>query len=430
MDPLGPFEPNPVIAVATSGGPDSLALAFLADAWARARDGRAIALIVDHGLRPESAAEAQRVVGWLRAAGIEHAVLAWRGPRSARGVQAAARAARHDLIEAWCRDHGVLHVAYGHHRGDQAETLLMRRRRDRHGDGLAAMAAVIERRHVRMLRPLLTVDRARLTATLAALGHPWIDDPSNRDSTFERVRVRARLPVLARRGWPAERLTALAALHGRDRALADTRLARWFGAAVTLHPGGFAILDGAALEAAAPDLRAAALANVIATVGARAYAPPRESCARLARDLGRPRTLGGCLVRPHRGALIVAREPRAIGPAVRLNGHDALWDGRFVVSGPARAGEGFVVRQLGRDGLRRVVESVGSWPWPRAFLVGLPSIWRLDELVAVSHLHIDRMRNPGSLCFTMTWRPPRPLVAPFVAGAEPWGGRGQGGVAC
>lgn len=430
MDPLGPFEPGPVITVATSGGPDSLALAFLTHAWARARGGRAIALIVDHGLRPKSAAEAIQVAGWLGATGIEHAVLAWNGPRPARGVQAAARLARHGLIEAWCRDRGVLHVAYGHQRDDQAETFLMRRRRDRHGEGLAAMAAVTERRYVRVLRPLLAIGRERLIATLAALGHPWVDDPSNRNVAFERVRVRAWLPVLAHRGWPPERLAALAACHGRERAVADGRLAHWFGAAATLHPAGYAILDGAVFRATDRDLRAAALAKVIATVGARLYAPPREACARLTGDAGRPRTLGGCVVLPHRGALIVAREPRAIGPALPLNGRPALWDGRFEVTGPSCEGEGFAVRRLGQDGLRRVKEWVDTRAWPRVVLAGLPSIWRLDEPVAIPHLHIDRMRDPGSLRFTITWRPPQPLVAPFIVGADVLGSRGQGGVGC
>ncbi len=80
MAPLGPFEPAPRVAVAVSGGADSLTLAVLMDAWARARGATAVALIVEHGLRPNSLAEARRVAAWLDDLGMESHLLRWRGP--------------------------------------------------------------------------------------------------------------------------------------------------------------------------------------------------------------------------------------------------------------------------------------------------------------------------------------------------------------
>ena len=94
MAPLGPFEPAPVVAVAVSGGADSLALAVLADRWARARGGRVVALTVDHGLRAGSAAEAARVAEWMAARDISHHLLDWRGAKPEADLQAAAREAR------------------------------------------------------------------------------------------------------------------------------------------------------------------------------------------------------------------------------------------------------------------------------------------------------------------------------------------------
>ena len=199
MAGFAPFEPAPTIAVATSGGADSLALVLLADAWSRACGGRVVALTVDHGLRPESADEARTVGGWLSSVGIEHIVLPWRCGAPTSGVQARARAARYKLLETWCVGAGVLHLLLGHQQDDQAETYLMRRRRPR-GYGLAGMAAIVERRGVRLLRPLLGVPRARIEAALRRRGQPWIEDPSNRDDRYERVRVRALAARLARRG--------------------------------------------------------------------------------------------------------------------------------------------------------------------------------------------------------------------------------------
>src|SRR5690606_1378938 len=121
MDRLGPFEPAPVLAVAVSGGADSMALALLADRWARRRRGKIVALTVDHGLRPGARAEARAAHRRLAALGIEAHLLVWGGAKPKTGIQAAAREARYRLMAGWCRRHGVLHLLLGHHREDQAE---------------------------------------------------------------------------------------------------------------------------------------------------------------------------------------------------------------------------------------------------------------------------------------------------------------------
>ena len=140
MAPLGPFEPAPRIAVAVSGGPDSLALCLLADRWARARGGAAFGLTVDHGLRLESAAEAAQVRRWLAGRAIARRTLRWKGGHTHSAVQEQARAARLALLTGWCRRAGVLHLLLGHQREDQAETALQRLVRGSGIDGLAAMA--------------------------------------------------------------------------------------------------------------------------------------------------------------------------------------------------------------------------------------------------------------------------------------------------
>src|SRR5438552_7537765 len=106
LDCIGGFEARPLVAVAVSGGPDSMALAILADRWARQRGGQAWALTVDHRLRPESAAEAQTVAEWLSARAIPHEILVWADEKPASGIQEAARAARYRLLAGWCRERG------------------------------------------------------------------------------------------------------------------------------------------------------------------------------------------------------------------------------------------------------------------------------------------------------------------------------------
>ncbi len=190
MASFDPFERAPELAIAVSGGRDSLCLALLAHEWAAARRGTVVALIVDHGLRAESAGEASATVRSLNCHGIEAVVLQWRGPKPLSGLQQAAREARYRLLREACRGRGILHLLVGHHAGDQAETIAMRAARRSGPDGLSGMAAMIEMEEVRLLRPLLAVPRARLTATLLERGVAWIDDPSNADPRFERARLR------------------------------------------------------------------------------------------------------------------------------------------------------------------------------------------------------------------------------------------------
>jgi len=177
MASFAPFETLPQLAVAVSGGPDSLALVHLADLWARRRGGSAVALIVDHRLRPESGREAHRVAGWMAAAGISRRILRAGEPLPEANIQDWARDARYALLSAACRRAGILHLLTAHHRDDQAETLLLRLGRGSGLDGLSAMAPVVELTDCRLLRPFLPVAKSELIGWLRSKGLEWIDDP-------------------------------------------------------------------------------------------------------------------------------------------------------------------------------------------------------------------------------------------------------------
>ncbi|MDP1966000.1 MAG: tRNA lysidine(34) synthetase TilS, partial [Reyranella sp.] len=139
MAPFEPFEKKPVVAVAVSGGRDSLALALLAHDWARVRGGAIVALIVDHGLRSGSDGEAASTRDLLAGLGIEAGVLCWSGAKPQSGLQEAARTARYRLLSDECRRRGILHLLLAHHADDQEETVTMRAARGSGLDGLAGM---------------------------------------------------------------------------------------------------------------------------------------------------------------------------------------------------------------------------------------------------------------------------------------------------
>jgi tRNA(Ile)-lysidine synthase len=270
MAPFAPFERPPVVAVAVSGGRDSLCLGILARDWSAERGGAAVALIVDHGLRPASAEEAAVTGAVLGGMGIESEILRWTGPKPHHGVQQAARAARYGLLFETCRRRDILHLLVAHHADDQAETVAMRMARGSGADGLAGMAGLIEHRDLRLLRPLLAVPRDRLTATLVSRGVKWVDDPSNADQRFERARLRnaGQLPR-------ADTTDA-----ARRRSALERQLARAATGALEFDADGSIALDQAAFAQLDGDIAGRLLSRAVQALGRRDHPPRRDRLER------------------------------------------------------------------------------------------------------------------------------------------------------
>ncbi len=395
---FGPFESHPEIAIGLSGGRDSLALALLLAEWTKAKDGRIFALIVDHGLRPDSATEAAKVaaiVARWRAEGLPIAaeILRWEGSKPKTRIQDSAREARYALMIDWCRARDILHLAIAHQAEDQAETHLMRAARGSTDFGQAGMSASLCREGVRVLRPLLGFSRRRLTAFLTARGQSWIEDPSNRAPRFARAHWRA-----FAEGRPdlAARIAAL----GQERRAREFAFAAWARSHIELTPLGHAWLEPSALEIANPaeeEGLAFALGRLIRLIGAEPYAPNPARLLALAADLRqgvKGRTLGGCrilrLARAKGAAWLFAREAAAISPpfpvAAGVAGH---WDRRFAFR-VAASGLGLALGALGEDGLADLaalgpLADAVKQAIPEAARAALPALRRGREILAVPH---------------------------------------------
>ena len=213
----------PAIVLAVSGGPDSIALMWLAARWrhALARGPRLVAVTVDHGLRPEAAAEARRVKRLARSLDLPHRTLRWIGPKPRTGLPAAARAARYRLLAQAARASGATHILTAHTRDDQAETLLMRMLRGSGIAGLAAMARESERDGLLLARPFLDISKSQLIATLKKARVGFAEDPTNRDTSFTRPRLRTLMPLLAAEGGDARNLVRLASRLARANAAVE-----------------------------------------------------------------------------------------------------------------------------------------------------------------------------------------------------------------
>ena len=215
LDVLGPFEPNPHLAVALSGGADSTALLLLAREWTAARSGNVSALIVDHRLRNDSTREAQEVAAQLGAT-----ILTPEHHDVSNNLAARAREWRYDALTTWCRANDVLHLLVAHHADDQAETVALHMARGDTENGASGMAAVTIRDGVRMLRPLLNIRKSALIDYLQTHGVSWTEDPTNANLTFKRNAIRAQMTDEAH-----HKLMGITTREGASRAQRDLAFA-------------------------------------------------------------------------------------------------------------------------------------------------------------------------------------------------------------
>ena len=399
MAALGPFEPNPRLAAAVSGGADSMALAMLAGAWARERGGSLLAVIIDHRLRPESAEEARLTQGRLIAAGIGARVISLRHLDPGPALPSRARAARYAALESACLREGILHLLLGHHAADQAETWLMRALSGTGPAGYAGMAALREKTWVRLLRPLLSIPPARLRATLRERQVAWVEDRSNSDPRW----LRARLRPAAEAAAPA--LVAAARCAGEARAMAEHRIGGEAARQVSVRAEGYALLT--------PDrVSCGALSALIQTISGAPFAPSAAAVARLARGI-RPGTVHGVRLlsagRLGSGWLMVREEAAMANPVPALPG--AVWDRRFRLAAGVRFPADWIMGGLGADAakFRRLS------PLPSAVLRTLPCLRAGNLLFSVPHLGYSQ----HELCafVPIVFAPPRPLAcAPFCPG--------------
>lgn len=383
------LQPSRQLAVAVSGGGDSMALLVLAAEWAAARSVSLTALTVDHGMRPAAPAEAAQVAAWCGAVGVAHHTLRVTVPAPTSNVQLWARTQRYELLTGWARTTAGTELLLGHTLDDQAETFLLRLARGSGVDGLAAMAAVAERDGVRLLRPLLTVSRERLRATLRARGQEWIEDPSNSDWRFQRTRARQALTALAPLGLDVRRLakTANTMARARDALTAVANELR----TLAVHEGGLGevLLDPQPFRTAEPEIALRVLGDVLRSVSGAVYRPRFRSLQSALQWLvssGGPagRTLHGCeLRRGLDGRVLVVRELAACGAPITLAaGEAAVWDGRWQVQ--LADGASCTVGALGLDGDLQLRGQRHDWAthhWLARCTV--PAFRRGNEIIAV-----------------------------------------------
>ena len=338
------LEGQPRLALAVSGGGDSLALMWLARQWldGLGKPPEVHVLTVDHGLHEKSAEVAARTCRQAGALGFACTVLRWEGKKPRTCIEERARQARYELMGAWCAENGAALVT-AHTMDDQAETLLMRLARGSGLEGLAAMRPVARapcaRGAVMLFRPLLRVRRARLRATLKAAGLEWHEDPANEDERFERVRLRKLMPLLEEAGLSARAIGLSARRLGRANAAMCQYAHTFLRAHARLHDLGWAEASLPAFRELPAEVGIRALAWLLGHVGGqgerlRDLGGVEEVHDWVASSQGRARTLGGARLGRRARTLVITREPGRIREVTEVpkGAREAVWDERFIMA--------------------------------------------------------------------------------------------------
>lgn len=430
------FEPmlGVPMAVAVSGGADSMALMHIAqralalvpplpESLRHPDRPRLIVLTVDHGLRSDSAHDADWVADQAEGIGLPCQVLKWTGRKPSKGIQAAARAARYHLLhEALVEEakpyDGVERILLtGHHREDQAETFLMRLARGSGIDGLSAMqdramvatapmpAGAFGAR-IEIARPLLDLPKSRLVATLEAAGLTWREDPSNDRDDFERVRVRKALALLADMGVDSEAMARSAARLSRARSAILRQTAEAVGAHVDWHDGAYGSVALEALLDLPEEIAIRVIRRLIGAFGGEAPVPRLSEIEALAERVrattdrtwpARAATLGGCRLdwRPGRALRGWREAGRTALPSLRLRSgaRAAVWDRRFAITVSSDVSGPVEVRPLGAAGWRTLVaehRDLARLRLPPGAAATLPACWGGERLLAVPGLPAPR----------------------------------------
>jgi len=389
LEEISDFEQSPNLAIAISGGADSMALLLLASDWAHEKNGKTIALTVNHNLREEAAAEAAQVAKWCAQKNMEHHILDWQHvqlPTSA--IQQSAREARYSLMTEWCKKNQVAYLLTAHHQGDQIETLFFRLARGSGLAGLACMPPHTIKNGINLLRPLLQAPKSRLIATLKHYNQPWLEDPSNQNTKYTRVHIRNQLQELTNDSEFGNRVTIVSERLQKFRKALENYIVHELANSAQFFPQAYAVLS--LREKLSPE----SFSYLAQILSGGKYPPRTEKLLRFYQEIYaqdfKKRSFSGLLFEPIAdGKIIIYREPHAIEKSRIIQaGEQAIWDKRFSVV----ANTNLSVRALGSDGLKIVRKNspklLSASPKPHAqWLKALPSFWHLEELVSVPHIN-------------------------------------------
>jgi len=328
-----PLSPKTTIGVAVSGGADSLCLALSLSDYAQKNNLILKAVTVDHGLRPESGAEAHYVHDLMTQINVSHTTLLWKGPKPKTRIEEKARQKRYELMEEWCHKNKIQHLFLAHHMGDQAETFWARLTRGSGLTGLAAMTECAPLNGINLCRPFLNLPKERLEQDLRHRKIKWCEDSMNTDESYERVRWRHRQETLSDWGLEPEKI----GLSCRRLARADKALSsyadRFYTALADLSPEGHFTIQEQAFSTLPDEIKLRVIVKILNCLAPARPPVSLEALERWLNDYPKSATLGGCILVRSKGLLFIARESRNLKKSIDIMPHQITkWNGFLILS--------------------------------------------------------------------------------------------------
>lgn len=312
------ISPDEKIAIALSGGADSMALAI----YAKQRFSHLTALTFDHHLRPESSLEALQIAEWMQKYSITHHILEWANPQASMEQ---AREARYQAMSKWCVDNQHKYLMVAHHMQDQAETFLINLERGSGVDGLAAMPYMVKFGDIYILRPFLNNQKSLLQEFLCSIGQEWIEDPTNQNLKYQRNAIRNKLNGSEEY---IRRIFLAANNMGRVRNLLERQTNKAMDEIVHLGAEGYYMIphqDYLLLdEEIALRMLKSCLISISGAVNKIRFDDITKLHQHMLMENFKARTLGNCKIRYFKGKIFIYREFSKI-----TGYHEGYWDFRF-----------------------------------------------------------------------------------------------------
>lgn len=281
------------VAVALSGGSDSLALTLLSNNWAASNGKEIIALTVDHNLRKGSAKEAKQVQLWMNKRNIPHEILSYKGEIPSSNIEAIAREYRYKLLLDYCKKNKIKYLLIGHNADEQTETFFLNLSRGSGVYGLCGMAEISEMDKVKILRPLLDFTKEEIKAYLKTQKQKWVEDESNKDSKYKRVRIRNIKKLLDNLELSNERIRNTISNMNRVREAINYFQEELLKQATLEKTSDSYLLNIDLLKAYPEEITIRTLSNILKSISKQSYPARMESLSKLYSAIMNDRVSGG-----------------------------------------------------------------------------------------------------------------------------------------
>lgn len=336
-------KPPSRIAVAVSGGCDSMALVFAINEFSCKNQINLLAVTVDHKMRKDSSKEAREIGKILRAHKIKHEILEIdEAPQ--KNVEANLREARYSRLYDFCLSSKVDNLFLGHHQGDVAENFLIRLFRGSQIDGLAAMQTVTQFKKIKLCRPFLDVTKEELQDYLKARKIKWFEDESNEDEKFLRNKIRKFFAQFEEKNLIQKRIKTAAENIAQTKEMLDEVLLKEAATCLAFQPEGNFVIDIEKYKKIPPKIAQKILSLVLLEVSGDVYKPRLAGLQNFEKNIlslpkGKKKNFYGCMAvgvqnfepAPKRAVLIYRDPTHPQNPTQNFDQNTLLIDGRFMV---------------------------------------------------------------------------------------------------